>query len=92
MNEYKIIINKLNEVLLLVNNDLTKNQVDDVHLYIDSGEWFLAWETLCDFLYEEKITISSKIYNLLEEIGFILQLGSPAWEALKERVNNTKIS
>ena len=57
--------------------------VSDIH----AGEWNLALETLGDLLIEEEITIDLKVYELLQEVGNILNIKREIWEMLKVLVN-----
>ena len=57
--------------------------VSDIH----AGEWNLALETLSDLLIEEEITIDLKAYELLQEVGNILNMERETWEMLKVLVN-----
>ena len=57
--------------------------VSDIH----AGEWDLALETLCDLLIKEEITIDLKAYELLQEVGNILNMERETWEMLKVLVN-----
>ncbi len=57
--------------------------VSDIH----AGEWNLALETLCDILIEEEITRDLKAYELLQEVGNILNMERETWEMLKVLVN-----
>ena len=56
--------------------------VSDIH----AGEWNLALETLCDILIEEEIPIDLKSYELLQEVGNILNMERETWEMLKVQV------
>ncbi len=46
----------------------------------------LALETLCDILIEEEISIDLKSYELLQEVGNILNMERQTWEMLKVQV------
>ncbi|MGB3262867.1 MAG: MafI family immunity protein, partial [Microcoleus sp.] len=53
---------------------------------IQAGEWNLALEILCDILIEEEIPIDLKGYELLQEVGNILNMEREIWEMLKVQV------
>jgi hypothetical protein len=57
--------------------------VSDLH----AGEWNLALETLCEILIEEEIPINLRGYELLQEVGNILNMERETWEMLKVLVN-----
>lgn len=86
MFEYKIVVNKLNEVLTQLKEVLSDTQIEFLHSYINAGEWNLALEILCDILIEEEIPIDLKSYELLQEVGNILNMERETWEMLKVQV------
>ena len=53
---------------------------------INAGEWNLALETLCEILIEEEIPINLRGYELLQEVGNILNMEGETWEMLKVEV------
>jgi hypothetical protein len=53
---------------------------------IQAGEWNLVLETLCNILIEEEIPINLKAYELLQEVGNILNMERDTWEMLKVHV------
>ena len=53
---------------------------------IHAGEWNLALETLCGILIEEEIPINLKGYELLQELGSILNMERETWEMLKVHI------
>ena len=55
MFDYKIVVNKLNEVLTQLKEVFSDNQIEFLQSYINAGEWNLALEILCDILIEEEI-------------------------------------
>ncbi|MEG4854903.1 hypothetical protein QUB10_28960 [Microcoleus sp. B5-D4] len=46
----------------------------------------MALETLCDILIEEEIPLNLKAYQLLQEVGNILNMERETWEMLKVQV------
>ena len=86
MFDYKIVVNKLNQVLAQLKEVFSDAQIEFLQSYINAGEWNLALETLCDILIEEEIPIDLKGYELLQEVGNILNMESEIWEMLKVQV------
>ena len=86
MFDYKIVVNKLNEVLAQLKQILSDTQIEFLQSYINAGEWNLALEILCDILIEEEIPIDLKGYELLQEVGNILNMEQETWEMLKVQV------
>ena len=87
MFDYKIVESKLNKVINIVKPQLSDTQIKFLVSDIHAGEWNLALETLCDILIEEEITIDLKAYELLQEVGNILNMERETWEMLKVLVN-----
>jgi len=87
MFDYKLVESKLNEVINIVKPQLSDTQIEFLVSDIPAGEWKLALETLCDILIEEEITIDLKAYELLQEVGNILNMERETWEMLKVLVN-----
>ena len=86
MFDSKIVVNKLNEVLAQLKEILSDTQIEFLQSYINAGEWNLALEILCDILIEEEISIDLKAYELLQEVGNILNMERETWEMLKVQV------
>jgi len=88
MFDYKIVVNKLNEVLVQLKEVFSDTQIEFLQSYINAGEWNLALEILCDILIEEEIPIDLKSYELLQEVGNILNMERETWEMLKVQVTS----
>ena len=86
MFDYKIVESKLYQVIKIVKPQLSETQIESIVSDIQAGEWNLALETLCDILIEEEIPIDLKGYELLQEVGNILNMESETWEMLKVQV------
>ena len=86
MFDYKIVVKKLNEVLAQLKEILSDTQIEFLQSYINACEWNLALEILCDILIEEEISIDLKAYELLQEVGNILNMERETWEMLKVQV------
>ncbi|MEG4859691.1 MafI family immunity protein [Microcoleus sp. K1-B6] len=65
---------------------LLDTQIEFMVSDIQAGEWNLALETLCDILIEEEIPLNLKAYELLPEVGNILNMERETWEMLKVHV------
>jgi len=86
MFDYKVIESKLHQVINIVKPQLSEKQIEFIVSDIHAGEWNLALETLCDILIEEEISIDLKSYELLQEVGNILNMERQTWEMLKVQV------
>ncbi|HEY9862802.1 MAG TPA: MafI family immunity protein [Candidatus Obscuribacterales bacterium] len=87
MFDYKIVESKLYQVINIVKPQLSETQIEFIVSDIHAGEWNLALETLCDILTEEEIPIDLKSYELLQEVGNILNMERQTWEMLKVQVS-----
>ena len=86
MFDYKLVQSKLNEVINIVKLQLSETQIEFMVSDIQAGEWILALEILCDILIEVEFPIDLKSYDLLQEVGNILNMESETWEMLKVQV------
>ncbi|MDF0555743.1 MafI family immunity protein [Kamptonema sp. UHCC 0994] len=86
MFDYKVVESKLHQVINIVKPQLSENQIKFIVSDIHAGEWNLALEILCDILIEEEIPIDLRSYELLQEVGNILNMEQKTWEMLKVQV------
>ncbi|MEG4230428.1 MafI family immunity protein [Microcoleus sp. N9_B2] len=86
MFDYKLVENKLHQAINIVKPQLSDTQIEFLVSDIQAGEWNLALETLCDILIKEEIPIDLKGYELLQEVGNILNMERETWEMLKVQV------
>lgn len=86
MFDYKVVESKLHQVIKIVKSQLSETQIEFIVSDIQAGEWNLALEILCDILIEEEISIDLKAYELLQEVGNILNMERETWEMLKVQV------
>ena len=86
MFDYKVVESKLNEVINIVKPQLSETQIEFMVSDIQAGEWNLGLETLCDILIEEELPIDLKAYELLQEVGNVLNMERETWEMLKVQV------
>ena len=86
MFDYKVVESKLHQVINIIKSQLSETQVEFIISDIQAGEWNLALETICDILIEEEIPLDFKSYELLQEVGNILNMEQETWEMLKVQV------
>ena len=86
MFDYKLVESKLHQFIDIVKPQLSETQIEFIVSDIQAGEWNLALETLCDILIEEEISIDLKAYELLQEVGNILNIERETLEMLKVQV------
>ena len=58
--------------------------IEDVKEYVDFREWGVAFNLLCEQLYEFDIAISESEWEQIENIGKALKLEDYSWIELKE--------
>jgi hypothetical protein len=86
MFDYKVVESQLDRVINIIKPQLSETQVEFIISDIQAGEWNLALETICDILSEEEIPLDLKSYELLQEVGNILNMEQETWEMLKVQV------
>ncbi|MEG4349902.1 MafI family immunity protein [Microcoleus sp. LAD1_D5] len=86
MFDYKVVESKLHQVINIIKPQQSETQREFMVSDIHAGEWNLALETLCDILIEEEITVDLKAYELLQEVGNILNMEGETGEMLKVQV------
>ena len=86
MFDYKLVESKLHQFIDIVKPQLSETQIEFIVSDIQAGEWNLALETLCDILIEEDIPLDLRGYELLQEVGNILNVERETWEMLKVQV------
>lgn len=79
----KSVVDSLNLMLFSVRGSLSESEVSTIQEYIDVGEWKLAIETLCTFLYEKNISVSRQSYRLIEKAGESLGIDIDTWKILE---------
>ena len=86
MFDHQVFVNKFNEILDLLSEQLSENEKEFLTSYMQSGEWYLALETLCEILIENDVTLNPKSYKIVEELGLALNLEPPIWQMLKPQL------
>ena len=86
MFDYKLVESKLHQFIDIVKPQLSETQIEFIVSDIQAGEWNLALETLCDILIEEDIPLDLRGYELLQEVGNILNVARKNLEMLKVQV------
>jgi hypothetical protein len=59
---------KLDEAIFLVRDLFSNEQRNYIIEYRDAGEWWLAFDTLCEILAEEELPVSQQLSDILKEI------------------------
>ncbi len=65
---------------------LTQDDIDSIEDLIKHGESGIAFENLCDQLYEYDSRITKESYHLMAEVGQILNLKERKWLRFKELI------
>ncbi|MFN9790510.1 MAG: MafI family immunity protein [Holosporales bacterium] len=67
-SDHRLIKGKLNEALFLVRGMFSDEQYTFIIDFINAGEWWLAFDTLCEILSEEELPVSQQLSDILKEI------------------------
>lgn len=76
------------EILSLLSEvpDLPKADRDNVVMFLEGGEWGLAFDSLCHQIYENDITIAENFYERAASIASSMQIENSEWAFLSELV------
>lgn len=66
--------------------DLPKADRDNVIMFLEDGEWGLAFDSLCHQIYENDIIIAEKSYERAASIASSMQIENSEWAFLRELV------
>ncbi|PKL34703.1 MAG: hypothetical protein CVV45_01890 [Spirochaetae bacterium HGW-Spirochaetae-10] len=77
----KEIISLLSEV-----PDLPKADRDNVTMFLEGGEWGLAFDSLCHQIFENDITIGENFYARAASIASSMQIENSEWAFLRKQV------
>ena len=88
MFDHKVIVKKIDEVLHLTKNALTKDLIEDISTCAHCGEETIAFENLCSNLYEYEPPISRQAYELLKDIGLSLNVEKRRWKVLESQIRS----
>lgn len=81
--DYKQLEVDLLGVLADLGETLTPGEVQEVRLFIDAGEYGVAFETLCSILKEELKPISPSLGARLLDLGQRMEIEPEYWRDLK---------
>ena len=86
MVDRKLITEKLEKALYLTSDVLMQSRIEGISSCIHGGEWDLAFEILCENLYEDELPISKEAYEVLEDIGSQLKTKEDYYKDLKPQI------
>ena len=84
----RLIVEKLSEAMSNLAEVIPKVRREDISIYINAGEWGLALEFICEFLYEYELPITAKAYRLLEEAEGLMNAKLDLLDALKSQIED----
>ena len=61
---------------------LPSQELENVVEYVDAGEWGLAYEILCEQLYEHRVTVADDTMLTLRELGVFGHFDPSTWNIL----------
>ncbi len=83
--DFHSIERKLSELLHEIEDVLPSSDIENSRELISHAEFGVAFELVCDQLYENDITLNESTFLLLNEIGISLDIPSARWEILSLR-------
>jgi hypothetical protein len=63
------ILYNLNRLLVLLENNFTEKEINEVKYFLNYDEYGIALETLCAIIQDENKKISSEIFNLVNSLS-----------------------
>jgi hypothetical protein len=78
----KSVNEKLQSIVLSLNNTLSEVGIENVLGFLQVGEYQLGFEVLCDILHEDDIAVPQNVYEELVCIGKALKIDKTYWENL----------
>lgn len=79
--DYRYVEDLLLELLSLMSSIFTDAEIDEVQVFIDSGEYGLALDAFVDIVTEEKKPILFRAFALVLELAGAMQLDKKVFEA-----------
>lgn len=77
-----------NEIAALLSEvpELPQTDKDNILMFLENGEWGMAFDSFCSQVYENDIVISGQLYARIEEIGLKMEMENSTWKFLKELI------
>jgi hypothetical protein len=80
----------LSTIFIEIKSQISNDAVELIHEFIIYGEWGLAYETICDQIYENDIQISQLIFDRILETGKLMHIDKSVWTPLEKLINKDK--
>ncbi len=75
------------KIIEVTNNlNITAKDKKDIDEYLEHNELGLAFEVLCVSIERDKIKISQKDYEIINTLGFQMEMDNNLWVSLKNNI------
>lgn len=85
-NSKKYFIQKLDEIILELEEKLFQEDLKIIKELNNSNEWGVAFEILCTQIFEHDVEITSEIFEKIKSLGISINSKSFFYESLKSLV------
>ena len=84
MNDYQLLVKLISSTIILVSKDvaITSHDKKEICMFIEHGEWGIAFEYLCSCLEQSGITLSKEKYNAINAVGEIMGMERDLWSKI----------
>ena len=90
MNFYADLERSLKTLLSLIRPPLAPTELTDFYLYIDQGEYGLAFDEIVSALDERPQSITLQVYDFIDKLGNQMELQPQNWKHLQDVIVKAK--
>ena len=83
--DYKSLEVELLALLTDLGETLAAKEIEEVHHFIEAGEYGVAFETLCSILNDEQKAISTSVGATLRDLGGRMDIDPECWRNIGSR-------
>jgi len=76
---YYILEKDLSYIFEQIQDNICRDDFNEIKEYIDVGEYGLAFETMCEIISEERIRISKPTFQRIEHAGRMMRFDHALW-------------
>lgn len=74
------------ESLLAEVQNLPDADKENISMFLEDGEWGVAFDALCSQIFENEINISAEMYDRIERLGMEMQIDPSEWRFLISQI------
>ncbi len=90
MNYYANLEQSLKTLLLLIEPPLASTTLTDFYLYLNQGEYGLAFDEIVGVLDERHQAITPQVYDFIDKLGTHMDLQPQNWRRLQDLIDQAK--